>query len=219
MPGREWLKPAWQHCQATCLGLWPGIALRQSSTSRYSSKSSRCPAENTPVERMRARPSLWQRARAALSSHAGIRFGTCVQPRPWSTSRPVQRRAGAQVMARAGVASRRAAEEIVLAGKVRVNGERVLLPQHQVVQSTDQARRPPCARAAGSVAGGALRACGRQHAPRQGSSVMSKTVFKRAGVGVELSQVLLPLRLARLMRAREGRDICCICCSHAQAVC
>ncbi len=89
----------------------------------------------------------------------------------------MQRRAGAQVMARAGVASRRAAEEIVLAGKVRVNGERVLLPQHPVVQSTDQARRPPHARAAGSVAGGALRACGRQHAPRQGSSVMSKTGY------------------------------------------
>jgi len=109
---------------------------------------------------------------------------------PLSDQQAVQRRAGAQVMARAGVASRRAAEEIVLAGKVRVNGERVLLPQHPVAQSTDQARGPPRARPAVSVAGGALRACGLQHAPHMGllgCETLSRTVSKRGAVGVELS--------------------------------
>ena len=45
-----------------------------------------------------------------------------------------------QVLARAGVASRRAAEEIIVSGKVRVNGEVVLVPQHQVIHNVDNVR-------------------------------------------------------------------------------
>ena len=45
-----------------------------------------------------------------------------------------------QVLARAGVASRRAAEEIIVSGKVRVNGEVVLMPQHQVIHNVDNVR-------------------------------------------------------------------------------
>ncbi|KAK9846553.1 hypothetical protein WJX81_006483 [Elliptochloris bilobata] len=44
----------------------------------------------------------------------------------------------AKVLARAGVASRRVAEEIIASGKVRVNGEVVLLPQRQVMQNVDK---------------------------------------------------------------------------------
>ena len=43
-----------------------------------------------------------------------------------------------QVIARAGIASRRAAEDLVTAGRVKVNGEKVLLPQHQVRATTDK---------------------------------------------------------------------------------
>ena len=43
-----------------------------------------------------------------------------------------------QVIARAGIASRRAAEELVTAGRVKVNGEKVLLPQHQVRATSDK---------------------------------------------------------------------------------
>lgn len=45
-----------------------------------------------------------------------------------------------QVLARAGVASRRAAEEIIASGQVRVNGAVVLVPQHQVAESFDKVR-------------------------------------------------------------------------------
>ena len=45
-----------------------------------------------------------------------------------------------QVLARAGVASRRAAEEIIARGQVRVNGAVVLVPQHQVAESFDKVR-------------------------------------------------------------------------------
>ena len=48
--------------------------------------------------------------------------------------------AGVQVLARAGVASRRAAEEIIAGGQVRVNGEVVLVPQHQVAETFDKVR-------------------------------------------------------------------------------
>ncbi len=47
-------------------------------------------------------------------------------------------KAGVQVLARAGVASRRAAEEIIASGQVRVNGAVVLVPQHQVAESFDK---------------------------------------------------------------------------------
>lgn len=50
--------------------------------------------------------------------------------------------AGVQVLARAGVASRRAAEEIIASGQVRVNGAVVLVPQHQVAESFDKVRSP-----------------------------------------------------------------------------
>ena len=55
---------------------------------------------------------------------------TCLSPTP----------ALLQVLARAGVASRRAAEEIIASGKVRVNGEVVLVPQHQVIHNVDNVR-------------------------------------------------------------------------------
>ena len=42
------------------------------------------------------------------------------------------------MIARAGIASRRAAEELVTAGRVKVNGEKVLLPQHQVRATSDK---------------------------------------------------------------------------------
>ena len=43
-----------------------------------------------------------------------------------------------QILAAAGVASRRAAEEIVLAGRVLVNGQKELLPQRKVVPGKDK---------------------------------------------------------------------------------
>lgn len=43
-----------------------------------------------------------------------------------------------QVIAAAGIASKRASEAIVQAGEVKVNGKVVLLPQHPVIASIDE---------------------------------------------------------------------------------
>lgn len=45
-----------------------------------------------------------------------------------------------KALAAAGIASRRAAEEIIFEGRVQVNGETVLLPQHHVDLTTDTIR-------------------------------------------------------------------------------
>ena len=42
---------------------------------------------------------------------------------------------GVQVIARAGIASRRRAEDIITAGNVKVNGSVVTVPQHPVLLS------------------------------------------------------------------------------------
>ena len=43
-----------------------------------------------------------------------------------------------KALAAAGVASRRACEELIFAGRVQVNGETILLPQHHIDWSRDQ---------------------------------------------------------------------------------
>jgi hypothetical protein len=43
-----------------------------------------------------------------------------------------------QVIARAGLASRRKAEELITEGLVKVNGHKILVPQHQVTAGQDK---------------------------------------------------------------------------------
>ena len=45
-----------------------------------------------------------------------------------------------QVIARAGIASRRKAEDLITEGLVKVNGEKILIPQHQVIADKDKVR-------------------------------------------------------------------------------
>ena len=45
-----------------------------------------------------------------------------------------------QVVAQAGIASRRAAEDLVTSGLVKVNGKVVMVPQHMVLASVDTVR-------------------------------------------------------------------------------
>lgn len=42
------------------------------------------------------------------------------------------------MIARAGIASRRKAEELIIEGLVKVNGQKIVVPQHQVTAGQDK---------------------------------------------------------------------------------